>query len=461
MNADFPRADDSRVHAVLCAAALGAILGSFVLPVFGCTDFILPKPVISDERDADGEIMSSVVSSRTMDFDINLAWFMETQNDQVDVVSPDPNRPLGKLGMRWKTKYKMVGFRGAEAYSDHGRYFDGMNTEGLSAAMLWLDRAWRSNSDTTNYPLPTVGSRNLSVQYVVNFLLSQCQDVACAIDLLKDGEKPPVIWGQKLTIYEYPPLDIKVEAPLALHLVLHDAKNNTAVVEWYDRKQHILWDPDASDVGGPQRIQVLTNDPVFERQVENLLSEEFEKLKRRNHFKLPMGNQTKPGQNFLPGDSSSGSRFIRSYKLKQSLAGKMWMGWFKRENLPVGQYYWAGYPDDDIDAFQPKLWRVQLANRVMARVEEVWGEYPEDFVFVDTFFYTNFTLIRDHTNKMIYLRGVYNSNLRRISLAALFNANPPNYAKQYVDPNPNKNMGYELPQYQDVNQYFVKDLPRP
>jgi penicillin V acylase-like amidase (Ntn superfamily) len=461
MKAQERRAITGRMRSGVGAAALTAILGSIATPTNACTDFILPKPSAGEDRDGNGELLNSVVSSRTMDFNVNLAWFMETQNDQVAVASPDPDRKNGKLGLGWTTKYKMVGFRGAEQYSKPGRYFDGMNTEGLSAAMLWLDRAWRWNSDTTNYPLPVVGNHNLSVQYVVNFLVSQCQDVACAIGLLRDSERMPVIWGEKLTIYEDPDIGLKLQAPLALHLVLHDATNNTAVVEWYGREQHILWDSGGPADKLPQRIQVLTNDPVFEKQVDNLFRDEFAKLKRRNHFKLPMGNQTKPGQNFLPGDSSSGSRFIRSYKLKQALAGKMPMGWAPPETLPVGEYYWAGYPEDDDDPFKPKLWRVQLANRVMARVEEVWGEYPEDFLIAETFFYTNFTLIRDHTNKNIYLRGVYNSNLRRVSLDALFKANPPNYSKQYVDPNPNKNMGYELPQYQDVNPYFTRDLPRP
>jgi hypothetical protein len=52
------------------------------------------------------------------------------------------------------------------------------------------------------------------------------------------------------------------------------------------------------------------------------------------------------------------------------------------------------------------------ANRVIARTEEVYGEFPqEDLLGLTGYFHTQFTVIRDHTNKNLYVRGIYNPNL--------------------------------------------------
>jgi hypothetical protein len=73
---------------------------------------------------------------------------------------------------------------------------------------------------------------------------------------------------------------------------------------------------------------------------------------------------------------------------------------------------------------------------VIARAEEVYGEYPqEDLLGLTGYFHTQFTVIRDHTNKNLYVRGIYNANLRRVSLPTFFNQDElANYQKQYVDP---------------------------
>jgi hypothetical protein len=167
----------------------------------------------------------------------------------------------------------------------------------------------------------------------------------------------------------------------------------------------------------------------------------------------------------LPGDSSSGSRFVRSFKLNRALSGN--------PSFKYKPYYYLGLQnpitEKPLDRFVvPDLWRVQLANKVIARAEEVYGEYPAVFKRSDdpaddlkAYFHTQFTLIRDHSNKILYVRGIYNQNLRRIVLSDVFKDNPVSYTKNlYVDPF-SKGAHYKLQMFQDVANQFEKELPSP
>ncbi len=429
---------------------VGLLFGSTGIAI-GCSDFILTPSSVPPELTPNGEIYNPVVSARTMDFTINLAWFMETQKTGITMVSSRPGIAHANP-ISWKTKYKLVGFRGAYSLSSDGQYFDGMNEKGLSAALLWLDRTWPENKDS-GYPGPKTGNLNLSIKYVVNFVLSQCDTVSCAVSLFKNEEIGPIVFGEAI---KFAGITI---TNLPLHLVLHDADNKSAVIEWYNGKEFIY--DESNKQYNPDTIRVLTNDPSFISQTT--AARQFSALTRKNHFKASSNDVTTPDDKFLPGDSSSGSRFVRLFKLNKAMGGK------------ASECYAPEYPYSLINTCQkPPLWRVQLANKIIARAEEVYGEYPDAnplgiLTSQDAYFHTNFTVIRDHTNQNLYVRGVYNSTLRKVSLKELFKKmdSTSKNLYQYVDPLPNgecpstdsAGINYKLMCFQNVNSLFSEALP--
>jgi len=429
---------------------VGLLFGSTGIAI-GCSDFILTPSSVPPELTPTGEIYNPVVSARTMDFTINLAWFMETQKTGLTMVSSRPGLAHANP-ISWKTKYKLVGFRGAYSLSSDGQYFDGMNEKGLSAALLWLDRTWPENKDS-GYPGPKTGNLNLSIKYVVSFVLSQCDTVSCAVSLFKNEEIGPIVFGEAI---KFAGITI---TNLPLHLVLHDADNKSAVIEWYNGKEFIY--DESNKQYNPDTIRVLTNDPSFISQTT--AARQFSALTRKNHFKASPNDVTTPDDKFLPGDSSSGSRFVRLFKLNKAMGGK------------ASECYAPEYPYSLINTCQkPPLWRVQLANKIIARAEEVYGEYPDAnplgiLTSQDAYFHTNFTVIRDHSNQNLYVRGVYNSTLRKVSLKELFKKmdSTSKNLYQYVDPLPNgecpstdsAGISYKLMCFQNVNGLFSEALP--
>ncbi|MGY6217227.1 linear amide C-N hydrolase [Methylolobus aquaticus] len=436
-----PRAITRRATKAALSAVCTLILAAASTTGRACSDIMLPPPpgfkkIVRTTTVPSEEIDASAISARTMDFDPNLAWYMENQAKGQTVTATNP-RQKNMQPMQWTSLYNLVGFSGAPGIvKGNGRYFDGMNEKGLSAAMLWLEDAWPLKEDSkSQYPEPQEGDRNLSVQFVVNFVLSMCDSVRCAVNLFEENPRP-VVWGEGLN---FRPLSIEI--PLGLHLVLHDARNHSAVIEWHDKQQFIYARTDSH--------HVLTNEPPLPDQLSALRNPDFRRLTSTNHFKEVDSDLTQPFMNLLPGDSSSGSRFITTKKLSSAITKDV-------------HEYWPVYPDPT-KTLTPRLWRVQLANRIMARVEEVYGEAPVTFLGYKTgiYFHTQFTVIRDHSNLNLYVRGVYNPALRRIHLADLFKGNPASYSKKlFVDPRPDLE-DYKLIYYQDVTDMFASKLPKP
>jgi penicillin V acylase-like amidase (Ntn superfamily) len=437
----------SNPHSLLNALTAATITLVCLAPraAYTCTDFMLPPYTESGvstttEQAASvlGNAYNNAVSARTMDFTFNLDWYLENQKKATVVQSTNPPK---MSGYRWVSEYNLVGFGGMpDPIRKNGQYLDGMNEKGLSAALLWLEKTW-PETGSNGFPDPKVGANNVSNLYLVNYLLSKCGSVQCAINFLSDPKT--VIWGEAMRWGE-------MEIHSAVHLVIHDRYNNTAIVEWYDKQKHIHWDPSPiPKPGSPNAIRVLTNDPEFSKQVQAASNINFAKLNKTNHFKITSGGRedediTLFGDNYLPGDTSSGSRFIRTFKLNKTITADA------NYYQPLPQN-----PEDPVTRQYPPLWRVELANRIIARSEEVYGEYHVQYWGIPSYFHTQFTVIRDHSNLNLYLRGIYNSSLRRINLPKLFQ-NPGNYLKLYVDATPGT---YNIPNYQDVDGLFSSKLP--
>jgi choloylglycine hydrolase len=353
----------TRAGLALAAWLAGAVAAS------ACTDLLLPPGAGGED--------TSMISARTMDFGVNLTYYFDVVPRGYSFESDNPSG-WRKYGCKWQGSNGFIGVSGAwpVLFDNDGsgtRYFDGMNEKGLSAALLWLDKS------AGQYPDPVAGTTNLSIQHVVAYVLSLCDTVA---DVTNEMAKM-VVWQQDLGIS---PLNV----PLLLHLVVHDAHGDSALIEWYGKTAH---------VHGPAEmnaLRIVANDPDIGGHVN--IATNWTTLTAANGFKSPADDRHLDTNYLaLPGDSSSASRYLRIRKLNDA---------FQNYYEPF-QNIW---PREN-----PSLWRINMASRLIGRNEEVYGEYPDE----DYFFHTVFTLMRDHTNKRLYYRGVYNSNLKMIDFSQI------------------------------------------
>lgn len=165
--------------------------------------------------------------------------------------------------LSWESKYATITFNLAMADKTFLKEapLGGLNEQGLSASLLWLEE-----SEYVKLPTKPSVTSNLWVQY----LLDQAKDVKEAIQLAR---------GIDVTLFTFNQEGIKA------HLFIHDQQGNSAVLEYLDEKLVIHKIIDSPPV--------LTNDPY---------AKSIEHLKLYQHF---------GGDEPLPGSDSSLDRFVR------------------------------------------------------------------------------------------------------------------------------------------------------
>ena len=168
------------------------------------------------------------------------------------------NGDAGGNSIRWNAKYGSV----IVTAFNTDTASDGMNEEGLSVHLLYLDK--------TSY-----GKRDLKVEGLANtqwaqYFLDNFSTVKDALASMKDLQ----LVSKMVNGREWP-----------IHLAMEDASGDSAIIEFIDGKMDVFH--------GPQ-YQVMTNEPAYHIQLEN--------LKKYETFggKLP-----------LPGDADPLSRFVR------------------------------------------------------------------------------------------------------------------------------------------------------
>lgn len=242
------------------------------------------------------------IEARTLDFLVNLAFqekigFIGDENT-TDVVIDADKIPPSQLAT-WKTKY---GYLGRAAFNGE-KIIDGMNTEGLSVAILYLPGTKFPIFDPKN-PKPV-----LAIYDIASFLLSQAKTVPEALDLIRSHQLVQSAVKEKEGIF------IK---DLPIHFVVRDKTGESAVIEFIDGETKIY--EKAGDV--------LTNAPSFDWQLKNadiygsLLADnktpnaKFEKT-FPNYEEIYKTSSYKGEANLLglPGDFTPPSRFARAQVL--------------------------------------------------------------------------------------------------------------------------------------------------
>jgi choloylglycine hydrolase len=282
-------------------------------------------------------------------------WRMETVANFVPRGQSFPESNLPGE-IEWKNKYGFVGM-GYPAENFPGLiYSDGMNETGLPAASLWLS--------CSQYQAPEPGK---GVLYNTNF-------VAYVLGNFKDiGEVQAAL--PNLTVCEAPPPKESIRP--TVHYIISDAGGDHLIIEFIE--------------GGVRtytnQTGILTNDPSYDWHLTNRMY--YENLSLETNPKLWNGEMLYgSGQLGSPGDPTAASRFIRASLLTQSV--------FQPQNIQQS---------------------ISLAQTILQTIA-----VPHGTVLLgskENYDWTQWSMIRDHTNRSLYFYTDFNSKLYGIHLSQL------------------------------------------
>jgi penicillin V acylase-like amidase (Ntn superfamily) len=263
MQRRLPIVDDPAPAETVCLHAMEPIM---------CTDFLLAS------KD------KTFVNGRSMEFGVNLQSELLVRIPGEKFQSPSPS---GMNGLSWTVQY---GYVGLTAHGEVPIIVDGLNTQGLSIGCLWLPGS--------SYQKVTQPSHALALADFAGWVLGNFKNVDEVRTALASGKVE--VWESN-ALAKY----------LPLHFPIHDADGRSIVVEFIDGKANVYANP----------VAVLTNDPPFPQQLENLGN--YSNLTSWDAQPVEMGGQSfapsghGSGLRGMPGDSTPPARFVRAAYLKQ------------------------------------------------------------------------------------------------------------------------------------------------
>lgn len=299
----------------------------------------------------------SVIIGRSMEFAMGMSSEVVAFPRMEKMVSLTPDQ---KKGISWKPKY---GYLGVNALGEKLAFLDGMNEAGLSVEFLWFTESKYQEAKNGNW---------LSIGDLSHWLLGNF----ATIDEVKKALPRVSVIGVYVPQLGMVP---------GLHAAVHDALGNNIVVEFIDGETKIYDNP----------IGVMTNKPTFDWQLTNLRNyvnldpydKEGKKIAGVNIN--PAGSGT--GWLGMPGDWSPPSRFIRTVMMVHSAD-------------PVNNAAGA----------------VNLAEHILNAVDipmgviKTRGETNKDMID-----YTQWIVIKDLTNKVLYFRSYQDLTLKKIDMKNL------------------------------------------
>lgn len=232
----------------------------------------------------------TAICGRNMDFPIPMHSKIIKHLIGEEMVSQAPD---GNPGFSWKSKYGYLGISAFGNVKDNNSKIavDGLNTQGLSGGVLTLIK--------TQYQTVPEGHHHYAISQMdlLDYILGTCTTVKEVKEAISDK----YIWGQSFSPLPSPPL---------LHYSFHDINGDNLVVEFLEGRAVFYDNPNG----------VLTNDPSFTLQLENLakyngLSCDPAPSIVINGLEIPSPG---PGSGTigLPGSSDPQSRFVLLSKIK-------------------------------------------------------------------------------------------------------------------------------------------------
>jgi choloylglycine hydrolase len=336
-----------------------------------CSDMKLPLQSIPGST-------SNVVSARTMDFSLQF-------DSQLAFVPKGHEFRSFMWGKEWTADHTFVGvnvfpWASTALMRTQKMFCDGMNDAGLSAAILWLS--------TSKIPGDASQSKAIFIMDVVGWILSKYATAREVYEAFSKADPEAQVWFLNLKVG---PLDLRTPE----HVVVHDANNESVVLEWlngaYTPSMWTSW-----QTGDPY-VGVMTNDPNYDLQRQNLIvfGNDHPSVTNVDPYDVDR-RYFREGEGMLglPGDHTPRSRFVRLNYLNR----------YVTLDAPSGS------------GMDPALWRVNQALRLIGHADGVLGEmYHNDDM--GPYFFTLWTLVRDHTNMKIYYTGARNQSIKVVDLA--------------------------------------------
>jgi len=293
----------------------------------------------------------------------SMEFMLETGSDIITVPRGEETvsmTPDGKKGASWRAKY---GFIGINALGLKRAVLDGLNEAGLAVEFLWFPGSAYNPQQGGDFIVIT----DLGLWLLGNF--------ATVDEVKKAIADQPLVGVYVPQIRQIP----------GFHVAVHDAGGRNLVIEFINGEKRIYDNP----------IGVMTNRPTFDWHLANL----------RNYLNLTpidKDSQTIAGVDVeasgsgngwlgLPGDWMPPSRFVRTVKLLHAAK-------------PV---------KDSAEA-------VNLAEHILNAVDIPVGVIKAQPTGYD---YTQWCVIKDLTNRIVYYRSYRDLVLKRIDMKAL-NFNP-------------------------------------
>jgi len=302
-------------------------------------------------------IDGSVIIGRSMEFAMGMDSEVVVFPRTEKMVSMTPDR---KTGIHWSPKY---GYLGVNALGEKLAFLDGMNEAGLSVEFLWFTESKYQEAKNGNW---------LSIGDISHWLLG---NFATVDEVKKELPRVTVIGAYVPQLRMVP----------GLHAAVHDARGNNIVVEFINGETKIYDNP----------IGVMTNKPTFDWHLTNLRNyvnlDPYDKEEKtiaggKVH---PAGSGT--GWLGMPGDWSPPSRFVRTVMMVHSAD-------------PVNNASEA----------------VNLAEHILNAVDIPMGVIKarglENKNMID---YTQWIVIKDLTNKVLYFRSYQDLALKKVDMKKL------------------------------------------
>jgi len=301
----------------------------------------------------------TIIIGRSMEFafPIESVIFSRARGTKGEGGSPD-----GKTGLTWTSKF---GYVAINAFGLEDVVVDGINEEGLSVEGLWLPGTQYQNVAKSQT------AKAINIGSLGAWILGSFSKV----DEVKEAVKGVRVWGSMVP-------QLKMEPPM--HLAVHDAQGKNIVIEFIAGELKVYDNP----------IGVMTNSPTFDWQVTNLRN--YVNLDCYNAEPLTINgltlNPTGNGSGLLgiPGDWTPPSRFVRTVML----------------------VHFANPAKDSPEG-------VNLAAHILNSVDIPHGEIKDSGEGPHIEDYTQWVVIKDLANKVLYLRDYNNLSLRCIDLKKL------------------------------------------
>lgn len=298
----------------------------------------------------------SVVIGRSMEFAIDLRSEVVAFPRGLKYTSVNEK---GVKGISWTSKY---GFLAVDAFGEQEAIMDGINEAGLSIEFLWFPGSQYQEA---------VPKKFIAVSDMAKWVLGNFATV--------EEVKKAVAKVNVISVY----IEELDQAP-GLHCAVHDAKGSNIVIEFIDGETRIHDNP----------LGVMTNRPSIDWHLNNL----------RNYFSL------------APEDITS--RKLGGITLPSTGAGNSWLG-LPGDWMPPSRFVKVAYLIHTADPPENAEAALNFAQHVMNTVDIPYGLVREHLAGKTIYGYTQWVVLKDLTNRVLYYYSYQDTALKKIDMKKL------------------------------------------